>query len=47
MTEGLKRLKRLGGVEATVAGFTEAANALYSRVMSPEYVLYQAWEKFV
>lgn len=45
MVEGMKRLKRLGGTLATVAGFSQAANALYASVMAPEYVLLERWQK--
>lgn len=45
MCEGLRRLKRLGAVYATVTGFSEAANALYASVMSPDYLLMERWEK--
>jgi GNAT superfamily N-acetyltransferase len=45
MLEGLRRLKRLGGTLATVAGYSQAANALYSSVMSKDYVLAERWEK--
>ncbi len=45
MNEGLRRLKRYGGVVATVGGYSEAANALYRSVMSPEHLLFERWEK--
>jgi ribosomal protein S18 acetylase RimI-like enzyme len=45
MLEAMRRLQRLGGVLATVAGFGEAANALYGAVMSPEYTLFEPWVK--
>jgi GNAT superfamily N-acetyltransferase len=45
MCEGLRRLKRLGGTLATVGGYSEAANALYSSVMSKDYDLAERWEK--
>lgn len=47
MTEGLHRLKHMGALYATVAGYSEAAIALYSAVMSPEYSLYERWHKTV
>ena len=45
MCEGLRRLKRLGAADATVAGYSEAANALYASVMSPDHLLMERWEK--
>jgi GNAT superfamily N-acetyltransferase len=45
MTEGLRRLKHMGAVYATVAGYSEAAVALYSSVMSPHPMLVERWEK--
>lgn len=43
MTEGLRRLKRMGAISASVGGFSPRANALYSSVMSPECELYEPW----
>ncbi len=43
MTEGLRRLKSLGGIQAHVGGYSEAANALYARVMSPDHLVYERW----
>ncbi|MBZ0289045.1 MAG: GNAT family N-acetyltransferase, partial [Anaerolineae bacterium] len=43
--EGPSRLKRQGGAYATVAGYSEVANALYGSVMSQEYLLMERWEK--
>jgi mycothiol synthase len=45
MCEGLRRLKHLGGAYATVTGFSDAANALYASLMSPEYLLMERWAK--
>lgn len=45
MTEGLRRLKHMGAIYATVAGYSEAAIALYSSVMSPNFILYERWQK--
>ncbi len=45
MTEGLHRLKRMGAIYATVAGYSEAAVGLYSSVMSPDYMLCERWHK--
>ena len=43
MCEALRRLRRLGGTQATVGGFTEAANALYSSVMGPDVESIERW----
>jgi mycothiol synthase len=45
LTEGLCRLQKMGAVYATVAGYSEAANALYTSVMGPEVMLYERWNK--
>jgi GNAT superfamily N-acetyltransferase len=45
MTEALRRLKRMGATLATVGGYSTAANALYSSVMSPDYELCVPWIK--
>ena len=45
MTEGLRRLKHMGALYATVGGYSEAAIALYSSVMTPNFVLYERWHK--
>ncbi len=45
MTEGLRRLKHMGALYSTVAGYSEAAIGLYSAVMSPEEALYERWHK--
>ena len=45
MTEGLRRLQRMGCTLATVAGGTPWANALYRSVMGPEHELYEPWVK--
>lgn len=45
MTEGLRRLQRMGALIALVCGYGEAANALYGSVMGPEFDLYEPWEK--
>jgi GNAT superfamily N-acetyltransferase len=45
MTEGLRRLKKIGATTAFVGGFSRPANALYKKVMGTDYELYQAWEK--
>ncbi|MBZ0296622.1 MAG: GNAT family N-acetyltransferase [Anaerolineae bacterium] len=45
MTEGLRRLKHMGALYATVAGFSQAANALYASVMSSDFSLYERWQK--
>lgn len=45
MNEGMRRLKDMGGIHATVAGYSEAANALYASVMSTDYLLLERWHK--
>jgi ribosomal protein S18 acetylase RimI-like enzyme len=43
LTEGLRRLQRMGATRAFVGGYSTAANALYRSVMGPEYELYEPW----
>lgn len=43
MTEGLRRVKRLGATVAFVGGYNVAANALYRSVMGDDHELYGAW----
>ncbi len=43
MTEGLRRLVRMGCTLAGVGGFSEAANALYHSVMGDDCELYEPW----
>lgn len=45
MTEGLHRLRRMGAIHATVAGYSEAARALYASVMKKESHIYERWHK--
>jgi hypothetical protein len=45
MTEGLRRLKRMGAVTAFVGGYSLEANALYSSVMGGEFDLSEPWSK--
>ncbi len=45
ITEGLKRLKRMGAVVAFVGGYSDRANALYASTMSPECDLSEPWTK--
>jgi ribosomal protein S18 acetylase RimI-like enzyme len=45
MTEGLRRLRRMGATTAFVEGLNEAANALYRSVMGPDHELYEPWVK--
>lgn len=35
----------MGATIALVGGFSQAANALYERVMGPEHELYEPWVK--
>lgn len=45
MTEGMRRLKRLGATQAMVMGGSLEANALYQSVLGPVCDIYQPWEK--
>jgi mycothiol synthase len=45
MTEGLRRLQRMGATIAFVGGYSSEANALYRSVMGPEYDLDEPWVK--
>lgn len=45
MTEAMRRIQRLGATYVMVGGFSEAANALYSSVVSPDYMLKERWIK--
>lgn len=43
MTEGLRRLQRMGATLAFVGGYSAAANALYHAVMGDDHELYEPW----
>jgi mycothiol synthase len=43
MTEGLRRLQRLGATLVFVSGYSPAANALYQSVIGPDHELYESW----
>ena len=45
LTEGLRRLQRMGATRAFVGGYSQAANALYRSVMGPEHELDEVWVK--
>jgi len=45
LTEGLRRLQRMGARYAFVGGFSPAANALYRSVMGDDHALYEPWVK--
>jgi mycothiol synthase len=45
MTEGLRRLQRLGATLAFVSGYSPAANALYQSVIGPDHEPYEPWVK--
>jgi ribosomal protein S18 acetylase RimI-like enzyme len=45
MTEGLRRLQRMGAITAGVSGYSPEANALYRAVMGPDCTLYEPWSK--
>ena len=43
VTEGLRRVQRMGATVAFVSGYSPAANALYQSVMGNDYELYEPW----
>jgi len=45
LTEGLRRLQRMGATRAFVSGHSIPANALYRSVMGPEHEVYEVWVK--
>lgn len=45
MCEAMRRIKRMGATLVTVGGYSPAANALYSSVVSPDYALSCPWVK--
>jgi ribosomal protein S18 acetylase RimI-like enzyme len=45
LTEGLKRLQRMGALVGFVGGFSIGANALYQSVMGPDHDVYESWMK--
>lgn len=45
LTEGLRRLQRMGATRAFVGGYSERANALYRSVMGDAYDLDEVWVK--
>jgi mycothiol synthase len=45
ITEGLRRVQRLGATRAFVGGYEPGPNALYSSVLSPEHDAYEEWIK--
>jgi mycothiol synthase len=45
MIEGLRRLKRMGALFATVGGYSPEANALYRSVMGDDLELYESWDR--
>jgi ribosomal protein S18 acetylase RimI-like enzyme len=45
LTEGLRRLQRMGALTAFVGGYSVEANALYQSVMGPDHELYEPWIK--
>jgi ribosomal protein S18 acetylase RimI-like enzyme len=45
MTEGLKRLQRMGALVGGVGGFSTGANALYQSVMGSDHDVYESWVK--
>jgi len=45
LTEGLRRLQRMGALVAGVGGYSPAANGLYRSVMGDNCTLYEPWVK--
>ena len=45
ITEGLRRLQRMGAQRASVSGFEPGPNALYSSTLSPHHDLNKQWVK--
>jgi GNAT superfamily N-acetyltransferase len=45
MTEGLRRLQRMGATRAFVGGYEPGPNALYRAVMSPQHDVSEQWLK--
>jgi len=45
MTEGLRRLQRMGATLALVSGYSPEANGLYRSVMGSDHELYEPWER--
>lgn len=45
LTEGLRRLQRMGATTAFVGGYSAEANGLYRSVMGPEHDLDEPWMK--
>jgi len=43
LTEGLKRLQRMGATTAFVGGYSQAANSLYQSVFGPDHELSEPW----
>jgi mycothiol synthase len=45
LTEGLKRLQKMGALQACVGGYEPGPNALYESVMGHGSMEYQSWQK--
>jgi mycothiol synthase len=45
MMEAMRRIHAMGATLVTLGGYSEAANALYSSVLSAETVLIEPWNK--
>lgn len=43
LTEGLRRLQRMGATRAFVCGYSAEANALYRSAMGPTHTVYASW----
>jgi len=47
LSEGMRRLKKMGATQAMTIGGSPPANALYQSVLGPVYDLSQPWEKAI
>jgi mycothiol synthase len=47
ITEGLRRVQRMGAARAFVGGYEPGPNALYSSLLSPEHDRSEAWVKLI
>jgi len=45
LTEGLKRLQRMGALHAFVSGYEPGPNALYAAVVGPDRLNNESWVK--
>ncbi len=45
LSDGLRRVQRMGALTAAVGGSSVAANALYGSLLGPDHEVYEAWIK--